>query len=321
MQKRRIITVFFISVTAVLALITAIADIFEKSDMVCATTSCVKVHSSSFATVFSLPVGIYAAFFLALALCLYLAGKNRLTALILWALLGAESYYTFIQFVFIESLCITCLTFFSLLIACIIASGRVQRQSSIIMGVTMFLAAHFVFFFPSVTLKPTLIQNLSDRSADIEIFASPSCSHCEEAIKHLSEVCTETGTQLVVRPVCISAKDREKSVQWVSGELFKCDSPTSYRLAEKIVWENEAEAREIANGELQVPLILVRTGGFKEVFTGWDRKVQDKIFRLFAKAETKTKTGVGIVEASLLTHLNQSQDKGAICSRTSGCHE
>jgi len=319
MQKRKIITVFFISATAVLALLTAIADMFEKSDMVCATASCVKVHSSSFATVFNLPVGIYAGFFLVLALSLYLKGKTSLTALILWALLGAEAYYTFIQFVFIESLCMSCLIFFSLLIACIIASGIFKNQAAFITGVTMFLAAHFVFFFPSVTLKPTLIQNVPNRDADIEIFASPSCSHCEEAITKLSRVCTDTGMQLIVRPVCISAKDREKSVQWVSGELFKCGTPTSNRLAEKIVWENEAEARKLSNGELQVPLILVRADNFKEVFTGWDGQIQDKIFRLFAKA--KTKTGPSIVEASMLTRLNQPQNKGAICSRTSGCHE
>jgi len=308
-------------ITAVLALLTAIAEMFEKSDMVCATASCVKVHSSSFATVFNLPVGIYAGLFLVLALGLYLKDKARLTALILWALLGAESYYTFIQFVFIESLCISCLIFFSLLIACILSAETLQRQSLPIIGlttgVTMFLAAHFVYFFPSVTLKPTLIQNLPNSAADVEIFASPSCSHCEEAITQLSRVCTDTGTQLVVRPVCISAKDREKSVQWVSGELFMCGTSTSYRLAEKIVWENEADARKLSNGELQVPLILLRTGGLQEVFTGWDEQVQDKIFRLFAK----TKTGPRIAEANMLKRLNQPQNKGAICSKTSGCHE
>jgi len=313
------------AITAILALLTAIADMFEKSDMVCATASCVKVHSSSFATVFNLPVGIYAVFFLVLALSLYLKDKTRLTALILWALLGAESYYTFIQFVFIESWCISCLIFFSLLIACILSAKTLQRQSVPIIGlttgVTMFLAAHFVCFFPSVTLKPTLIQNLPSSAADIEIFASPSCSHCEEAITMLSRVCTDTGRQLIVRPVCISAKDREKSVQWVSGELFKCGTSTSNRLAEKIVWENEAEARKLLNGELQVPLILVRADNFKEVFTGWDEQVQDKIFRLFAKAKAKTKTGPRIAEASMLTRLNQPKSKGAICSRTSGCHE
>ena len=319
MQKRKLITIFMMGITAALAMLTAVAGMFEKSDMVCATTSCVKVHSSSFATVFNLPVGIYAALFLGLALCLYLAGKNNLTALILWALLGTEAYYTFIQFVFIESLCITCLIFLGLLIACIIASNVYKKRSALITGVTMFLTAHFVFFFPSVTLKPTLIQNLQDRPDGIEIFASPSCIHCEEAIDQLSEFCMDSGTQLRVRPVCISAKDRDKSINWVSGELFKCSTSTSYRLAEKIVWENEAEARKLLNGKLQVPLILVRTDAFKDLFTGWDSQIRDKVFNLFAMA--KTTAGPGIAEASLLRKLNKPQNKGAICSSTSGCHE
>lgn len=310
-------------ITSVLALIISLADMFEKSDMVCATSACVKVHSSSFATVFDLPVGIYAALLVTLALLFYMKEKTRLGALLLWAILGAEAYYTFIQFVFIESLCISCLIFFSLLVACIITSNSFKSRSVFMMGsmigpmicASMFLAAHFVFFFPSATLKPTLIQRLPDRDVDIEIFASPSCTHCEKAIAQLSKVCTGSGKQLIIRPVSISAKDREKSVQWVSGELFKCGTSTSYRLAEKIVWENEADAMKLSCGEIQVPLILVRTDNLQKVFTGWDNQVQEKILSLFPEF----KAGIRTAEARTLEDFMDFGNHGAFCSRGSGC--
>ena len=321
MGKRKVITVFLMSITAALALVISWADLFEESDMICATSACEKIHSSSFATVFDLPVGIYAALLMTLALFLYMKEKTRLSTLLLWAILGAEAYYTFIQFVFIESLCASCMIFFSLLVGCLIASGLFQNRSLLVkgtvMGISMFLAAHFVFFFPSVTLKPTLIQSLPDRAADIEIFASPSCTHCEEAIEKLQGLCAAGGKQLIVRPVSISAKDREKSIQWVAGELFKCGTATSFRLAEKIVWENEADAKKISGETLQVPLILVRSNDLQRVFKGWNRQIQENIFSLFPEF----KAGVRIAEAGTIEQFMDLENHGAFCSSESRCHE
>jgi len=314
---RNKITVFLISASAVLAVATGIADVFEKNDVICATTACVKVHGSSFSTVFNIPVGFYAAGFLILTLWLYLKSRQKLVAVMLWALLGAEAYFTFIQIVFINSLCISCMIFFSLLITCVLASNAFRIKPALVMGLTVFLGAHFIFFFPSITLKPTLIQEFSREKTQIEIFASPSCSHCEEAIFELSKACTDTGTKLIVRPVCISRQDKEKSVQWVSGELFECGTSTSNRLAEKIVWDNEAEARKLTHGDLQVPLILVRTDRFQEIFQGWDNLVKDRIVGLIAKADKGTRTA----EASGLPHFNKPKNQGAICSKTTECHE
>jgi hypothetical protein len=186
------------------------------------------------------------------------------------------------------------------------------------MGLTAFLGAHFVFFFPVVTLKPTLIQDMAKQQASIEIFASPSCSHCEEAISELSGYCWASNAKLIVRPVSISQKDREKSVQWVSGEIFQCGSSTSHRLAEKIVWDNEYDARKLNNGELHVPLILVRTeAGFQEIFQGWDRQVKENIFTILAR----TPIGIKSAEANDLTFHQKPKNRGAICSRNSECHE
>ena len=314
---RKTITIFLISISSILAFATGIADMFEKNDVICASAACMKVHSSSFSTVFEMPVGFYAAGLLAFTLWLYLKAKNTIFAILLWGLLGAEAYFTFIQIFFINSLCASCIIFFSLLIACVIASKTLRIKNALVMGFMVFLTAHFVFFFHSVKLKPTLIQEIPQQKTNIEIFASPSCSHCEEAIAELSRVCTDSNAKLIVRPVYISQKDMKKSVKWVSGELFQCGSSTSNRLAEKIVWDNETEARRLNNGDLQVPLILVRMEGFQEIFQGWDKQVEDNILKILAKADM----GIRSAGASELTHNNKLTNHGAICSKTTECHE
>jgi uncharacterized membrane protein len=317
-NMRKIITVFLISLTGILALATGLADLFEKNDMICGAAACMKVHSSSFSTVFGLPLGFYAAGALLLALGLYLKKKNTLFAILVWSLLGAEAYFTFIQIFFINSFCASCFIFFGLLIACVISSNIYRFKTALIMMLTMFFGAHFVFFFPAVELKPTLMQEIQNNKANIEIFASPSCTHCEEAISELSKACTETGVRLIVRPVSISQQDKKKSIQWVSGELFQCGSSTSNRLAEKIVWDNEAEARRLNFGELQVPLILVKSkSGFQEIFQGWNPKIQDRILNALAKS------GMGIRKAAAgeWSQLNKLPNRGAVCSRDKECHE
>ena len=324
---RKNITIFLMLLTAILAAATGFADLFEKNDIICATSACMKVHSSSFSMVFDLPVGFYAAGFLLLALWLYLKGKNLLFAILLWGILGAEAYFTFIQIVFIHALCVSCLIFFSLLIACVIASNAFRIKTALVMGLTAFLGAHFVFFFPVVTLKPTLIQDIAKQKTSIEVFASPSCSHCEEAIAELSGYCWTSNAKLIVRPVSISQKDRGKNVQWVSGELFQCGSSTSHRLAEKIVWDNEHDARKLNNGELHVPLILVRTGaGFQEIFQGWDRQVKDNIFNVLARADRGDLSAYAASKPEpgyhhRFSNNHQLSNHGAICSKNSECHE
>ncbi|MFZ2632922.1 MAG: hypothetical protein WA081_18955 [Desulfosalsimonadaceae bacterium] len=321
---KKIISIGLISITALLAAVTGFADLFEKNEVICATAACTQVHASSFSTVFGVPVGFYAAGLLMLALWLYLKKKQFLFAILLWALVGAEGYFTFLQIVFIRAFCTSCLIFFSLLIACVIVSGAFRIKTALMIGFASFFGAHFVLFFPLIQLKSTLMQNPAKPETSIEIFASPSCSHCEEAISELSGVCKDTGAALILRPVCISQADREKSVQWVSSALFQCGSATSDRLAEKIVWDNEHEARRLTSGELLVPLILIKKDGNLESFNGWDSQIKDRIVNLVAKADAGTRTAT----AGELTRFNKLQghsvnlkNNGEICSKTSECHE
>jgi uncharacterized membrane protein len=310
---RRNITIIAITVASVIAILTGIGDMLGKSDIICSTFACMKVHSSSFATAFVMPIGFYAAAFLLLALWLYLKGRGGLSATILCGLLGIESYFTFVQVFFIGSLCTICLIFFGLLFTCAILAQVDRNKDAMLTGFMLFFIAHFAFFYPSVTLKPTLTLDNIPEQKSVEIFASPSCSHCEHAIEDLRKVCMDTGTQLIVRPVSISTRDMEKSVKWVSGKLFQCGSPTSYRLAEKIVWENESEARKLNAGKLAVPLILVRMNGSQEMFRGWKKDVKYAVNDLLL--------GIGTAQAGDVMYQDNLRNQEEMCTGTSDCHE
>jgi len=274
---RRKTTVFLITTSITTALMTAMGDLAAKS-FICESSECVKIHSSSFGSLFYLPIGFYAAAFLSAALWLYWRGKTNYAGILLCGLLGVETYFTFIQVVFIRSICTTCLIFFSLLFACVILSRMAMNRNAAIAGFMMFFAAHFYFFFPNVSLKPTLLQDPAQATRQIEIFASPTCPHCEKAIAALRGVCEIANARLIVRPVSISKADTKKSIEWVSGKLFSCNSPISYRLAERIVWDNETAAKQLDNGRLAVPLILIRRNREKELFKGWNNRVQQAVF-------------------------------------------
>jgi len=57
--------------------------------------------------------------------------------------------------------------------------------------------------------------------------------------------------------------------------------------------------------------------GFQEIFQGWDKQVKDNIFKILAKADM----GIKAAGASELTHKNKLTNHGAICSKTTECHE
>lgn len=277
---RRKLTITSITVATLAALVMGIADLAGREDLLCSASACLKVHSSSFSTAFALPVGFYAAAFLFLTLILYIKDKEEVALLLLYALVGIEAYLTFIQVFFIHSLCISCLIFFVLLIVSSVLAtlerNPVFAGNPVFVGLLIFFVAHFVFFFPSINLKPTLTEE-SLYNTRVEIFASPSCSHCEEAIKDLREFCTRSHAQLVVRPVSISRSDVKESVQWVCRKLFRCPSHTAYKLAEKIVWENQEEVRKLNGGTLAVPVIVVRSNSTRELFRGWNEKVKESV--------------------------------------------
>ena len=242
--------------------------------------------------------------------------------MILCSLLGLELYYTYLQIFFIGSLCRVCLLFLALLLVCVLIARAYRERNAVLLGLMMFLVAHFAFFYPSVTLKPTLtIDEVAEKKA-IEIFAAPSCTHCEHAIEYLRKICAKTGTPLIVRPVSISTRDMDQSVRWVTGKLFECKSRTSYRLAEKIVWENEKEARKLNNGKLAVPLILVKVNGTEETFRGWGKDVQRAIDSLFETTRNLGIDTLGLKKSYASTLIESEEGKTlSMCSKGAFCSE
>jgi len=306
---KRKTTLIFIIASITVAILTGLGDLAGKS-FICESSACVKIHSSSFGTAFFLPIGFYAAGFLGIALWLYWKGKTDYAGIFLCGLLGVDAYFTFIQVIFIRSFCFTCLIFFCLLIACVISLQAAKNWNALITGSMLFLLAHFCFFFPDINLRPTLIQDAEQINTQVEIFASPTCSHCEQAIAVLRGVCEKANTQLIVRPVSISKADAKKSVEWVSGKLFSCKSPTSNRLAEKIVWDNEAEAKQLNNGLLSVPLILIKSGGDEELFKGWNDQIQQAVYR-----------HLGMKPPEILVKNILTVNKKIMCTKTSSCDQ
>ncbi|MBW1731932.1 MAG: hypothetical protein JRJ75_13760 [Deltaproteobacteria bacterium] len=316
---RRKLCVSMIIAATVVALLIGIADIVGETDLLCSASTCLKVHSSSFATSFVIPLGFYAAAFLCLVLVLYLKGKKEAALLILFALMGFEAYLTFIQVVFIHSLCTSCIVFFTMLLAsCTVATrGHVQGGSKnpVLVGFFMFFVAHFAFFFPNVELRPNLTQ-LSHGSKKIEIFASPSCSHCEEALADLRSLASHGDVELVVRPVSISRNDVTRTVRWVCQKLFRCPSVTAQKLAEKIVWENQEEARKLNNGTLAVPIVVVSSGGHRRVIRGWGPEASQLV-----REELAAQSGLSQAWAAgeNTAHFFAGGEENHVCSTGNAC--
>ena len=317
---RRKLCVSMIIAATVAALVIGIADIVGETDLVCSNTACLKVHSSSFATSFVIPLGFYAAAFLCLALILHLKGKEEASLLVLYALTGFEAYLTFIQVVFIHSLCTSCIVFFTLLVASCAAATRAARghvqggRNPALVGFFMFFVAHFAFFFPSVEPRPNLTQ-ISEGSKKIEIFASPSCPHCEEALAELRSLASHSNFQLVVRPVSISRDDVASTVRWVCQKLFRCPSVTAQKLAEKIVWENQEEARKLSGGTLAVPIVVVSSGDHREIIRGWGPEALELV-QLAAQAGPSRTWAAGENTA----HFFQEGEENHVCSTGNSCN-
>jgi len=247
---------------------------------ICQTASCVKVHSSSFAKLFNIPLGFFGATGLFIALVLQYFKKQKTVSLILCALCGFEGYFTFIEAVYIKSWCILCLVFFCFLLTITVFAGIKSIKTPVAALMTFFLA-HFIFFYPDITLNPALMYDNPQKNIQIEIFVSPSCDHCHEAIKNLRAMCLVMETRLIIRPVSISKNDTQKSVDWICSSLFKTKTGTSRRLSEKIMWENEQEVKNLC-GNVTVPLICIKNKGKRQIFRGWNDNIQKSIYSTIA---------------------------------------
>jgi len=280
-MRKKAIT-FFLILAILLSLVVAFAELTGKTELICSDSSCLRVQTSSFSRVVGIPVGFYA--FILLGLCLYfhLKGKKESLLLLISTVMGLELYFTFLEFFFIHSVCKVCLLFFSLLVFTVFLvwaelEGWREAKAGLFCGAFFFLASHFVFFFPRVEPNPMVLRE-DPAPARVELFASPSCSHCEEALKALKEICLSLDAELVVRPVCLTEADRKKALDWVCGYLFQCSSGTSRRLAEKVIWENEREALSLTGGRLAVPLVVVKCEDNKKaVFKGWSQEVRNRL--------------------------------------------
>ncbi len=255
---------------------------------ICGTASCIKVHASSFAWLFGIPIGFFGAAGLFIALSLEYLKKHKMAILILSALCGFEAYFTFIEAVYIKSWCILCIIFFCFLLAVTIvteiktvkAPVAALRSFFPVFSLAFFIA-HFIFFYPDITLNPALMYDNPQKNMQIEIFASPSCDHCHEAIEDLRTICLLMDGNLIIRPVCISNSDNKESVTWVCSNLFKNETGTSRRLAEKIIWENEQEVENLC-GSVAVPLICIKYAGKQHIYRGWNDDIQQSIYSAIA---------------------------------------
>jgi hypothetical protein len=90
----------------------------------------------------------------------------------------------------------------------------------------------------------------------------------------------------VLRPVGLSEKDRQTSTEWVCNTIFEKHNATSRRLAERIVWKNEKEARDLNEGNLAVPIIVVKSGdGKSQTYKGWNPQVKTAIESSFGQLQ------------------------------------
>jgi len=285
----RRITICLICIAGLLALGTGIAELAGKEELLCSASvsACVKAHSSHFATAFAIPLGFYAAALLAIVLALFVKGKDQIALVALCGVVGFEAYFTFIQVVFIQSVCTSCLMFFILLVASAAAAMKAERihntTNPALLGFSMFFVAHFAFFFPALSFNPSITAEPVSASK-VEVFASPSCPHCKEAIKELKLICKESITPLVIRPVSISKADMRKTMDWVCEMVFRTKSPTTLALSQKIIWENEDEARELTGGMVTVPIIKIETTEDQAVIKGWNENVRNSVAAMLLPA-------------------------------------
>ena len=296
MQKTRL-SFFLILLCFLFSLYMGISDI-NGFQNICQTDSCTKIHSSSFARLLGIPLGFFGAAGLFVALVLQYLRKQTV-ALVLWALCGFEAYFTFMEAVYIQSWCILCILFFGFLFITTIIVG-VKNVNAPVAALLTFFLAHFLFFYPDITLKPTLIYNDPGEKIQVEVFASPSCEHCHKAIEALQTICPIIDAALIIRPVCISINDTEESVAWVCHNFFKTKTGTSRRLAEKIIWENEQDLKNLC-GNVAVPLICIKYAGEQQIYRGWNDNIKKLLY------------------GDIADIFGNSTDAGKICSIIKKC--
>lgn len=280
MRKRYFLVFALIVAGIALSLFMAITDSIESWLPDICAESCKAVHNSSFGSILGIPIGYFAAVFLAFVLWQHQKGRSRVVTRALGVVVGFEIYLTIIQFAHLELFCSWCLFFFGVIgLGYLFTLQKECLKTDLFIPIGIALAVHFVAFPPSVSLNPELIKK-SDRP-QIEIFASPSCEHCEDAIQDLENYCKTANVDLVLRPVGLSENDRKITIEWVCNSLFDKHNQATRRLSERVVYKNEAQARALNDGQLAVPIIIVKTGSEHKSFKGWTPEIKKNIESLF----------------------------------------
>ena len=249
----------------------------------CTTASCEKVHASSFGSVFGIPLDLWAAPGLLFVMAFHLKKRRTMVSCALAAILGAEIYLTFVQLYFIRALCLLCFCFLGLLLlSFLLALHRSFLARAVLITCLFFFSFHFFFFFPNMEPRYTLAQVPAD--SRVEVFGSPSCSHCKEAIAQLKGICSDYGADLVLRPVPLSPADYGPTLDWVCSLFFEKKTGCAKRLGLRIIQLNNKSLRELAAHDetepLSLPVIRVTTPQSTRLFMGWHERFREGVYQI-----------------------------------------
>jgi uncharacterized membrane protein len=184
MTKNNILTLSLV-LELFLSLLMGLQDLAHLS--ACGAASCEKTHASSFGSMFGVPLAPWAIPGLLMILFFHL--KKNMVSCALAAMLGAEIYLTFVQLYFIHGICSYCLSFLGLLfLSFVLVVDKSILPKTGLITCLFFFSLHF-FFFPDFQPRCTLARIPADTR--VEVFGSPSCPHCKEAITQLKTICSD----------------------------------------------------------------------------------------------------------------------------------
>ncbi len=291
-------------ITFSIALLLGVLDYMGRVDLVCREASCMKVQTSSFSRFLSIPTPIFAAIILLLALILF--KRDRWVLYLVSFTVGCEAYLTFLQAFFIRSFCKICLGFFAALLVLFFLYMYYAPKKGVLIAIFSFLLLHFAFFFPSLGRIPwePLVEGKGEK---IILYMSPSCPHCEEAKKFLSNFVKGKAIELIYRPISLSQRDKEKVLRLISKGS---KDPILERVADKISWQNEEELRRL-EGRVAVPVAVLFKGGKKKVIRGWVKESAEEVEAFF-----------GEIASSPLYHglpFITPQEEEGICTESGPC--
>ena len=96
----------------------------------------------------------------------------------------------------------------------------------------------------------------------VEVFASPTCTYCEEALSSLREICQDGNVEVIVRPVSLGDKKPAMVLQLIRecirnilDQVPDPDSPSqsAYR---RLDWSSREKLRAPATGENTLVILI-----------------------------------------------------------------